>query len=165
MRHMPKTRPCSHCGELVYADSKTCGYCHRPVKRRKMSVGRWIGVGVFVGVVGAITASEPSQPSPSVSQAPGNETTSRSEWVDAGGHLWTGVKLYYGPRRMYVGEVLGGNENYVDPFTGSKIRGLKVRMANGADEWKDRDAVNMGPWYVRRDDPALTRREWYEYRR
>jgi hypothetical protein len=164
MRHMPTTRPCSHCGELVYADSKTCGYCHHAVRRRTMSTGRWIAVGIFVAVVGAITASESSRPS-LISGASGNETASRSEWVDAGGHLWTGVKLYYGPARVYVGDVLGGNENYVDPFTGDKMRGLKVRMANGGDEWKDRDAVNLGPWYVRRDDPALARKEWYEYKR
>jgi hypothetical protein len=91
-------------------------------------------------------------------------TSSDSEWADARGRLWTGVKLYHGPARMYVGDALGGNNNYRDPLTGEKMRAVKVRMESGSEEWKSRNAIVVGPWYVRRDDPALAPREWYEYK-
>jgi hypothetical protein len=60
---------------------------------------------------------------------------------------------------MFVGEVLGGNDRYVSP-AGDRFRGVKIRMAGGSVEWKDRSAVAAGEWYVRRNDPALTRRDW-----
>ena len=84
-------------------------------------------------------------------------------YVRAGGNLWIGVKLYYGPAKMYVGEVLGGNENYVSPLTGTRFRGVKVMMSNGSEEWKDRDAIASGEWYVLSDDPAHERMEWRTY--
>lgn len=86
-----------------------------------------------------------------------------TSYISAGGNLWTGVKLYYGPKMMYVGEVLGGNERYVDP-SGQQMRGIKIRYPDGSSEWKNRSAVNLGPWYVKADDPALVRQEWAIYK-
>ena len=93
-----------------------------------------------------------------------SRTQPKSEWIRASGNLWTGVKLYYGsgPEKRYVGEVLGGNDKYVDPYTGRKFRGLKIRMSGGSTEWKNRKAV-IAWGYVKRDDPALDRMEWYVY--
>jgi len=85
-------------------------------------------------------------------------------WKKAGGNLWAGVMLYYGPSRMVVGTVLGGNERYRSP-SGDTFRGLKIRYPSGSEEWKDRNAVNLGPWYIRCDDPALARMEWYTIQR
>ena len=85
-------------------------------------------------------------------------------YMKASGNLWTGVQLYFGPAKMYVGEVLGGNENYTDPDTGQTFRGVKLRMKSGSMEWKDRNAIISGDWYVKESDPAITRKEWQEYK-
>jgi hypothetical protein len=80
-------------------------------------------------------------------------------------NLWAGVELYFGPGKMYVGKVLGGNEKYTDPVTGRTFRGLKLQMKSGSIEWKDRDAVISGDWYVKESDPALARKDWKIYER
>jgi hypothetical protein len=87
---------------------------------------------------------------------------SGSAWNRASSHIFTGVKLYYGPKKFYVGEVLGGAENYVSP-EGTKFRGVKLRMASGSVEWKDRNAIISGDWYVESNDPAIKRGVWHEY--
>ncbi|MCF7817205.1 MAG: sel1 repeat family protein [Kiritimatiellales bacterium] len=90
-----------------------------------------------------------------------------NEWLHAGGRIWTGVELYYGMgnEKSYVGEVLGGNNRYVDFLTGRKYRGIKLRMKSGTVEWKDRSAVATGHWFIRKNDPAFRKMEWvvYEY--
>ena len=86
-----------------------------------------------------------------------------SEWLPAGGHLWSGVWLYYGanPSKMIVGQVLGGNDKYVDRHTSQAFRGIKLRMQSGSEEWKDRGAIVVdGRWFVRRNDPALETQGW-----
>jgi len=83
-------------------------------------------------------------------------------WRGTAMHLWVGVKLFYGPNKLYVGEVLGGNMTMVNPRTGESFNGLKLRMANGSTRWYDRSDVVLGPWYVRADDPALLREDWVE---
>jgi hypothetical protein len=81
----------------------------------------------------------------------------------ASSNLWTGVQLYFGPSKMYVGDVLGGNANYRNPATGRTFRGLKVRMKSGSLEWKDRNAIILGEWYVKESDPALALARWVVY--
>lgn len=87
------------------------------------------------------------------------------KWQTAAGNIWTGVRIYSGEgeQKTYVGEVLGGTENYTDPVTGASMRGVKLRMASGAEEWKDRS--QLGTWgFVDRDDPALKACKWEELR-
>ena len=133
-------------------------------------LGKSCGLGclAMVLIVGAVIVIgqnyTPSSPTPSTTSS-GEESLQAAGYIRAGGNLWTGVKLYYGSARMYCCEVLGGNERYVSPTTGERFRGLKVLYPDGKQEWKDRSAVNSGPWYVRRDDPALQQQQWRSYQR
>lgn len=94
-------------------------------------------------------------------------TSSSAQWIHAWGNLCSGVMLYYGStpeNRMFVGEVLGGNDNYIDSITGEKFRGVKIRTKSGALEWKDRDRMVADErWSVKTDDPALKRCDWKIY--
>ncbi len=117
------------------------------------------------------TKKSTPQPKPSTPQtkkttkkAPQAKTIYKSEYARASTRMWSGVKLYYGPNKIYVGEILGGNRRYTCPITGSTFRGIKMRMGSGSIQWKNRDAIVDGDWYVRRDDPVLKRMEWYEYK-
>lgn len=140
------------------------------------AVGFVAGVTAIVATAGVVANSTQQQPAPaavSAAQEPASPAPApqqvveaqQSPWARATGNLWTGVVLYYGEgdQKMQVGEVLGGSDSYVDPATGQQLRGLKVRMKSGKPEWKDRDAVIGGPWYVRRDDPAIANMAWKTY--
>ena len=77
------------------------------------------------------------------------------------GHIFTGVKVYYGVNKAYGFEILGGSENCSLTPSG---RGLYVLMPNGSREWKDRlYLINSGIYFVKNDDPALLKMVWYEY--
>lgn len=87
--------------------------------------------------------------------------SSSAGWTSAAGHIWCGVQVYsgQGTQKRFVGEVLGGNERYTDPITGSTFRGVKLRMASGSEEWKDRSSLIQ--WgYVHKDDPAIQAMQW-----
>lgn len=77
-----------------------------------------------------------------------------SEYVTAGSHIWSGVKLYYGPEKMYIGDVVSWDEDFRFP-DGRQGRAIQLRTPRGSLEWKDREAILFGPWFVRADDPAL----------
>jgi hypothetical protein len=85
-------------------------------------------------------------------------------WIKASTNIWTGVKIYYGPHKIYIGEVLGGNEKYVDPVSGRQFRGLKLIMYDGSVEWRDRNAIEMGKYYLKENDPALKEMIWNIYK-
>ncbi len=84
------------------------------------------------------------------------------EWTFACGNIWVGVKLYYGSSKMYVGDVICGSNNAVNPITGETFRGVKVKMPSGSIELKDRNDIAVGKWYVKKNDPAIARMEWRE---
>lgn len=100
------------------------------------------------------------------STEPGHSKLSSASngWIKASTNIWTGVKIYYGPHKTYIGEVLGGNEKYVDPVTGRQFRGLKLIMYNGSIEWRERKDIEIGKYYVKDNDPALKKMDWYIYR-
>lgn len=139
---------------------------------------RWVAIKTCLFVVGLIafgalaSLGDRGQPQPSQILAPLPPTLQAAEqepaspWLSAGGHIWTGVVLWYGPgeKKMRVGEVLGGNKDYVDPFTGRTFNGVKVLMQSGRAEWKDRRAIVTGNWYIRSDDPERDRGELETYR-
>ena len=90
----------------------------------------------------------------------GGPAVTEDGYISASSHLYSGVKLYYGPSRNYVFDVIGGNDNHKGP-TGSTMRGLKVRYPNGNEEWKDRDyIINGDKYWVKADDPALKSQQW-----
>lgn len=138
---------------------------------------RWVGIFFILGFVGCVamviltpSSRMPEQKITTKKQIAKKtkattqkitKSTLEKEWLRAGGHIWSGVKLYYGPNKMYVGEILGGNERYTDPFTGRRFRGLKLKMKSGHIEWKDRNAIISGDWYIRSNDPAVKREEWH----
>lgn len=98
-------------------------------------------------------------------EATASSSRQNNTWLQAGGRIWTGVKLYYGKGndKRYVGEVLGGNDHYVAPLSGQRFRGVKIRMKSGSVEWKDRSYVATSDWYIRSDDPALKKMDWAVY--
>jgi len=138
----------------------------------RFATPKWISI-VAIGLallVVAIVQNEQSISSrrtalntPSSAGSENPSTLSNVEFERAGSRLWTDVKLYYGSSKTYFGDVLGGNEHYVDPVTGKKIRGLKIRLADGRLEWKDRNQIVLGDWYVKRNDPAIARTKWFEF--
>ena len=102
----------------------------------------------------------PSKSEPVESKRQSGESKSiqkKSIWQYALGYIYTGVNLYYGEggNKTYIGTILGRNDNYVDPYTGRKFKGIKIQMAGGSVEWKQVEYV----WgrYVRTDDPAIKR--------
>lgn len=104
---------------------------------------------------------EASSNSPAVTKADQPKPTSEP-WTLATGNLWSGVTLYYGPKKMKVGEVLGGSDGEIQ--VGSrKMKAVLVKMDGGRSEWKSRDAIVTGAWYVRTDDPALKAMNWRIY--
>jgi hypothetical protein len=138
-------------------------------RRSLLQILLLVGFAVFV----AASVLTPKGPTPlstaadASAVAPGVEAghltgAAANGYESASGRLWTGVKLYYGPAKMYVGEVLGGTSRYPD-LDGGTMRAIKVRMCGGSEEWKNREAVIAGSWYVRSDDPALARQEWRDY--
>lgn len=80
------------------------------------------------------------------------------EYDDMLANIWTGVKVYYGngAEKAYGFEILGGGEC-------SFGTGVFVEYEDGTREWKSREALLYGPFYVRADDPATSAWEWYEY--
>jgi hypothetical protein len=109
------------------------------------------------------TSADSSAAGPQPPHTLATEEGREPRWLEAGRHLWTGVRLYYGAKRVYVGELLGGSEHYADPLTDERVPGLKIRAKTGRIEWTRRDVVSSGPWFVRRDDPAVERRQWRTY--
>jgi len=91
----------------------------------------------------------------------GTGSTSNDEWLELGGHIWTGVKVYYGDAKTYGFEILGGSESCSTLASG---RGIRVKYPDGTVEWKDRSAlINSGLYFVQADDPALKLEEWEEF--
>jgi hypothetical protein len=162
-------RPCRECRREVSTEANQCPHCgvSNPSGRRtpgQILLLTLFGLFLISYLPSMCLVSTGSGPGRSSSETgPRASTEYRDPYVDATGRLYTGVQLYYGPNKMYVGEILGGNNHYVSP-SGLSFRGVKLRMRDGSEEWKDRDAIIRGKWYVRRDDPAITRGEWYEYR-
>lgn len=128
-----------------------------------------------IGILANISAHRVEQQTPAAvaatqepavpAEQPQKPPVPQSPWTRAASNIWAGVILYYGDgeQKMEVGEVMGGNDGYVDPITGRQFRGLKIRMKSGKPEWKDRDVIVGGPWYVHRDDPAIARMDWETY--
>ncbi len=140
-----------------------------------------IGPGGFIGLVVIIALlSATNQKRPDHRPSSGSQTTSSRQsytsppenvsspyrndagWTNAAGHMWSGVKLYFGPKKTYVGEVVCGNNRYYHSHLNKTIRGIKIRYPTGKTEWKDRNAIVSGAWYVKKSDPAIEKMIWYE---
>lgn len=121
-----------------------------------------IGSFLFLAaVVALVWFVEPPSSDQDASDQSAKDTT-QSAWIGATGNLWTGVTLYFGPERMMIGQVLGGSEREIN-LAGEKTKAVLIEMANGSKEWKSRDAIIGGQWFIRRDDPALTEPKWNVY--
>ena len=79
-------------------------------------------------------------------------------WREAGGGLWTGVKLYFGQgeTKTYIGEVMGGGKD----SDGNK---MVLIQKDGNEFWKKRDHILSSYYYIKSNDPALIGGKWYEY--
>ena len=85
-----------------------------------------------------------------------------AQFTLAGGKMWTGVKLYYGVYKSYIGEIVCFNRNYRHPILKDiEFNGVKVHIHNSkAINWKNREAVRY--WFVRKDDPAIKAQQYIE---
>lgn len=111
----------------------------------------------IVAVVALAACDEPAvETATSVSTA---TETANDTWQEAAGNIWTGVTLYVGPKKEVVGQVLGGSNGAI--AIGDQVfEGVKIRMVSGAEEWKRRDIIVSGDWFVQSDDPALKAYQW-----
>lgn len=78
------------------------------------------------------------------------------------GHLFDGVKIYYGKgaAKAYGFEAVGGSDNCPMILGG---RGVLVRYEDGTTEWKDRMyLLESGLYFVREDDPNRSSFLWNE---
>lgn len=78
------------------------------------------------------------------------------------GHLFIGVKIYYGSgsQKTYGFEAVGGSENCPSMPSG---RGVLVRYPDGTREWKDRGyLVQSELYFVKSDDPNAKSLQWIE---
>jgi len=71
------------------------------------------------------------------------------------GKIYTGVKVYFGDKKAYAFTVVGVSECAGMPSG----NGVRVRYEDGTLEWKDREALLTGPYYVAAGDPAASARE------
>lgn len=157
----------------LFSPSKVMPKAKDKVWTRKDAARAYVSLTVIFLIAAVVAApskesAQPPQVTASVAPAPASTQPAAGEpddgWRRASGRIWSGVKLYYGPNKMPVGEVMGGNDDYVSP-TGLRFRGVKVKMASGSAEWKDREAIVSGQWFVRADDPAIDRMEWFVFGR
>jgi|GEM_PF-4373891 len=86
-----------------------------------------------------------------------SEHEDQSQFVPAGGKLYSGVKLYYGmgKQKRYIGEIVCFNFS---------LKLVKIRYPSSNEEYKQRRAI-INPydhWYVDKNDPALKAGEGYE---
>ena len=89
------------------------------------------------------------------------ENTPHPNYVSLLGSIYSGVKVYYGANKAYGFVILGGVDDCSYFPSGG---GIKVLYPNGSEEWKDRwYLVSSGIFFVREDDPALDRMDWYIY--
>jgi hypothetical protein len=142
---------CRECGTEISSKAKTCPKCGIRVASKSMGCGTLIGVIFLLTIV--IFSYVPRRQQP--------DRPTDDGYLRASSHLWSGVKLYYGPNKYYVFEVVGGNDNYRSS-SGKTIRGLKVRFPNGNEEWKDRNYIIKGEnYWVKESDPALREERWH----
>lgn len=101
-------------------------------------------VAFCLGVLVALLAPDDAKETASVAPQPG--PTAESPWLTAAGNIWPGVSLYHGTdeTKRLVGRVIDAD--------GETVR---VKYPSGSIEPKHREAIVVGGWYVRRDDPAL----------
>jgi len=99
---------------------------------------RYVLVAVILAVLPPISAAQPM-----------------SQWELAAGNLWSGVQLFYGAKKMRVGEIVCFTQIRQDKIVG-------IRMKNGTVEPKSRQSIVLGDWYVKRTDPALKKYEYIE---
>ena len=78
------------------------------------------------------------------------------------GHLFIGVKIYYGKGtdKAYGFEAVGGSENCPRMPSG---RGVLVRYPDGSEEWQDRGyLIESELFFVKSDDPNAGSFQWRE---
>jgi hypothetical protein len=88
-------------------------------------------------------------------------TNSSSGYVSLLGHIYSGVEVYYGANKAYGFQILGGVDDCSYFPSG---QGIRVQYPDGTEEWKDREyLVSSGLFYIKDNDPAVDRMEWYIY--
>jgi hypothetical protein len=139
---------CPHCGEEYSIKKKQKNKSFHPITK------------IFIIVTVILLARQFLFPEKNTTGGYKDNTSSSNSFLRASSNLWTGVKLYYGPNKEYVFDVVGGNDNYKSN-SGEEMRGLLVKYPSGNMEWKDRNYIIKGDKYwVKNNDPALKEEKW-----
>lgn len=93
-------------------------------------------------------------------QAPAATTNGPTshQWIKASGNLWDGVDLYtrsVDGRMSYWSRVVSATTRIESDSDGRRLRLILVRFPSGEVEWKSRDMIVEGPFFVKADDPAI----------
>jgi len=112
-------------------------------------VPAWMTVGVVVFALILVLIWGAAEIRTNPESTPPRAVVPTSAYVPAAGRINPGVSLYYSPKKMYVGDVVGIEQRYQFP-DGTIGRAVQLKMAGGSLEWKRRDAIIHGEWFVRR---------------
>jgi predicted RNA-binding Zn-ribbon protein involved in translation (DUF1610 family) len=166
-------KKCEDCGSEMAEESKFCPVCGTmqlsgrmsnpkssgSPKKKGIGWGTAILIIIVIVFLGNLLSKKEIQKTDKPIESQSNTSEVSSEWLPACMNIWSGVKIYYGVDKTYWGTVLDWSENYEVPYTGEKIRAVKIMMSDGSIEWKDRSVVICGSQgrqlFVRKDDPAL----------
>lgn len=86
--------------------------------------------------------------------SPGVSPSAKETYTYAAAHMWSGVKLYYGPDKDYYGEIVC--------FRGGYDGVITIMNSHGTLERKNRAVIRNGAFYVRLDDPVLKSMLYYD---
>ena len=153
---------CKTCLKQISSAASICPHCGEEYSKKKKAKKKSFGVVTKILIILTIflVGKEFLDDGKNTTVSPSRSKLDDKSFVRASSHLWTGVKLYYGPDRNYVFEVVGGNDNYKSS-SGETMRGLFVKYPSGMLEWKDRNYIIKGDnYWVKENDPALKEERW-----
>lgn len=122
---------------------------YESVWRMQDAAGSFFGERLTVGIITNETRAQAT-------------ATPAEDYVPLLGHLYIGVKIYYGTGtiKTYGFEALGGADRCPAMPSG---KGVLVRYPDGSTEWKDRmHLVGSGLYFARRSDPKANDIQWVE---
>lgn len=152
-------KTCPNCGEKSFAYHTTCKYCgyifsttqeNIPKPRPTASLGcgsyAFIGLALlalFMVIFACMSSSNASKPP--------TRAEPNVEWLPLGGHIFAGVKVYYGTAKTYGFTILGADDTCSIAPSG---QGVYVQFPDGSKDWKDRGyLLDAGIYYISVDDP------------
>lgn len=78
-----------------------------------------------------------------------------SQYTD---EICVGLKLYYGPKRLYAGKIICWEKNHIFPgsLDDNEVTAIKLQYPQGTSAWKEQKLLTKTRnWFIKKDDPAL----------